>query len=415
MEQYRRRAPIDVYWDLMKDDKPDEARAVLDAHPNDAACLLELFFSLHSHEYMVKAAHLGNPVAMALLGSYPSNEDLLQKAAQSTSAYARIIVAEYYEGHGENNYLARLNLYKEAIQELETPRVLVSAVEWALLLPRELREMADARLVIRELCRRASDLGVPRGITLWAGELDQDEVTPENNAEIIRLFARPAVRDSPGAIRWLSEAYATRDFMRNHGKAASLMLTLPSVFTREKLGMLAGRLPVVHEGANYDRKDRYGEMCMWGRALALGSVGLPPIPLEFPGPQNNTNVHHVIEEWLGSETSVQGKVMHSNWDFITQLLMPRLTGQQVARTLGRMAHCYREWIAYMRASLMEFLLACRHTTPPLSRDVAKMIALEAWKTRDEDIAIWAPGMEVARHRASRAERTDRVNKKLRLL
>jgi len=64
---------------------------------------------------------------------------------------------------------------------------------------------------------------------------------------------------------------------------------------------------------------------------------------------------------------------------------------------------------------MEFLLACRHTTPPLSRDVAKMIALEAWKTRDEDIAIWAPGMEVARHRANRAERTDRVNKKLRFL
>lgn len=405
-----RRAPIDVYWDLMRDDKPKEARDLLEAHPDDAACLLELYascsipFQSGDISPLRKAADLGNYTAMAMLGAATEDLDLLHRVQRSGPPYAKALALQQnFDGFGET-LDELLTLYEEACENPESPRVFLSFVDLLDEMPIPFRLNPRIELAIRTCLVHASVRGVPRAIYKLADLMLDEPETPERSREIVRLLQRPAVRDWPEAISLLAFAYGTFRHCLDLGAEATLTLSLPSSYLSQKLSALAVRLrdPVrTKDMLPLDELCRC--FCIYGRALAQGKMGLPPIPDMFdhqdPEPGDCSWLHSVFEETVrfdetvGLLNSPEATKYVEAWVHLRNE-MSDWTPAQLDKCLVRLARNYRRWIRTVRDTLMEFLLACRWGSPSLHPNVAKMIALSVWNDRERDAPLWCKCQDV---------------------
>jgi|WetSurMetagenome_2_1015567.scaffolds.fasta_scaffold00112_2 hypothetical protein len=403
---YHRRAPIDVYWELMAADKPDEAAEILRANPDDAACILEFYCANDAHgshvEYVRRAAELGHPVAMAALGEHTDDVEMLQKAMTSGSLYARVLahVALLRGGGGNAEFAETLEQFDNVIEERESPRVFLSLLAWLELLPERFQEVFETRQLERMCCQQASDAGVPRGIYLHARTMLSDPGTPTRNREIVRLLNRPSLRNNPDSIDLLAICHAEFSDVYDLGKAAKLMLSLPVNWTTAKLRFLARVIccgPSISTGHTVPADDLCRASCLFGRALALGTVGLPPIPANFAqlGKTGDKCMDMLLIRTLPEDLGVdwsENEGYAVNWQFLKgewAFSADKMDG--AARCIDSMARFYRRWIAAVRDAIFEFLLVARLQAPTwLPTDVARLIAAMVWNARERDAPIWCP-------------------------
>jgi len=392
-------APIDAYWALMEADKFAEAGELLEMHPDDPKCLLEMGMRAPDTDqagpYWRRAVELGNPVAMAYLGHEIGDLDLLEKAQTSYSKWARAVAFQFLppeEGLDMNEVSQVMDLYMEALEDHESPRVAAAFMNWTMTLGLEVRWQERMRKVMQVVGCIGANAGVPLGIIKWASLLLDDEETPERNKEIVNQLNRPAVRCTPEAARLLCRLYTTSCLSRNVAKAASISLSMPSKYNGEKISALAKRLQSENSrGCTPD--DLLRETCMYGRALALGKMGLPAIPDAFDPLAGGSHLVHLpfgqlfrllpLDPFLLREKEHPAVNCH--------LLYYESRGYHVNQVDWKL-HClakkYRAWIKSVRDAVCEFILVARVTSPSLPRAIARVIARMVWDSREEDIPLW---------------------------
>jgi hypothetical protein len=397
------RAPIDVYWDLMRDDKDAEAYALLVAHPESASCLLELGMretdSVKQAEYWHRAVALGHPVAMSCLGELEEDSDLLARAALSSSPYARALAFQNLSNVGDQEEAIRIHdLYHEAMGQRESPRVYASFVDWSNLLDDrfEFDNILLFRSSTKVFAMKAACMGVPLGIVQYAECLMMEEDSPECNLEIVHQLTRPAVRQLRSAVRLLAYFYSSCMKMLDLGKAASLTLSQPAEANHRKIATMAGRIGVpIVVGEPPTLEQRWPEYCMYGRALALGTMGLPPVTEAFAGWVRPDNMlfpygrfgNMVVQyEPYANAPKGQKKEWMNNVALLHHELRP-MAHPEIDDWIADLAHNYRLWIALIRDTLMESLLVLQRVFL-LPKDVAHLIVRMVWQARDADAALW---------------------------
>ena len=395
-------APIDAYWALMKDDKFAEAGEVIKAHPKDPQCLLEMGFRAPDPEsaipFWIQAVELGNPVAMAYLGRETEDLDLIEQARESYSAWARALAFQFVPAHnGDQLDLHNLDdigqvmdLYMEAMEARESPRVPAALIDWLQSVPLPDRFVPRVRQIFLVVGCMGSAMGVPLGIIRWVEILLDSEESPESNAEIVRELHRPAVRRTPEAARLLCRFYMKSKLARDLGKAASIMLSMPSKHDGEKVAALAlSIIAAADEGKDFFSDDRLRESCMYGRALALGKMGLPAIPVEWDprGPPHSHPPYGRLLH-LDDDDSKAGKKAFNVYCYLVYHELRSSHVDWIDWKLALRVRMYRAWIRSVSAAVCEFLLVSSVMTPRLPRDVALIISRMVWNDREQDIPLW---------------------------
>jgi hypothetical protein len=413
---HRKQTPIDTYWDLMKADRYDEAGALLLEHPDDASCVLERALryrdDAENRGHIFRAAAMGNPIAMAYAGTYYDAEDMLDKARRSTSAYARALVYSHTAAAvlGDEDSIAHAeDLYREAIEQNESPRIWASYLMWVNGLPTTyLPSLEPCSHVARVAAVHGANLGIPYCMMKLAEHMDDnDPYSPERDKEIVRQLTRPALRESAAAMTILSSFYNESPESRDRVKSARLALALPAtsnIYKIDRLARLIGPLTkafdTVWEDCGAPGCECSGAelavCCLYGRALVQGTLGLPCADtLVSSGPVTDLSNPLVrTMELMYSMTRVNGGDDTGDSGGTLGLLellchlttpMPR---EEVHEVLARLVRLYRSWIEAIRNAVMEALLVLRAACPALPRDVALVIARTVWNAREDDAPMW---------------------------
>jgi len=390
--RYRSKAPIDVYWVLMEQDKNDEALRVLETHPNDPACVLESALRVDSKDARIgnlkRAVELGNPVAMAFLGWVEDDEETLERARRSGSEYARALAMDWINGF-PNSVQELSELYQRAAEKPETPRVYVSYIEWLKSLPEQLPMMAavieSLKAPVLFFAEAAAVRGVPAGILYYVEELFKMDETHPRNDEILRQLQRPAIRGFPRTTEFLALLYETSYFMLDLGKAASLTLSLP----RSHEHLIVQGLVTCLQRKWSDRLDHVcRERLMYGRALALRTTRLPKIPRNMCA---ESEYGMGLLQYL-HDLDVKGFCNSDCPSLVIRLLYHEarsMPGKRIDSLLIAMVDAYWTWIEAVRDAICEFILVCSVLRPRLPRDVVVgVIARIVWNDRERDAPTW---------------------------